>query len=336
MLFTGDALEQATDYRVAARRAARFQGIGLAADLGCGIGGDTIWLAGAADRVWGIDLDETRLIFARHNCAEYNLADKVSFTRADVIRLPGSSASVSAFFADPARRSAQGKRVFDPNHYSPPLDKLTATYKNRPLGIKVGPGLDFDTVPTVDEIEVVSLAGEVKEAVLWFNGLATPGISRRATLLPAGETLTDTGPAICPVERLGDYLYEPDPAVIRAGLVEQLGARLALNRLDPYIAYLSGHRPLISPLVKSYGIEARLPLKIKAINRYLKAHGIGRVNVKQRGTGLIPDQILKQLKLIKTSPIERTLILVRIADDHLALVCRRLASESDVPQEEPG
>jgi hypothetical protein len=103
---------------------------------------------------------------------------------------------------------------------------------------------------------------------------------------------------------------------------------LQFNQLDPHIAYLSGNRPLLSPFSKGYRIEARLPLKLKAINRYLKQQAIGRVNIKQRGTGLAPAQVAKQLRPIKASPIERTLILVRLGDDHLALICEPLSPES--------
>ena len=73
-------------------------------------------------------------------------------------------------------------------------------------------------LPGVDEVEIVSLAGDVKEAVLWCRGLATPGVRRRATLLPTGATLTDAdAPDACPVAPPGRFLYEPDGAVVRAG-----------------------------------------------------------------------------------------------------------------------
>jgi len=95
-----------------------------------------------------------------------------------------------------------------------------------------------------------------------------------------------------------------------------------LTRLDQHIAYLSGHEPLDSVFVKAYAIEARLPLKLKQINRYLQQHHISRVNLKQRGTGLSPDQLAGRLKPAKEG-LERTLILVRVKDAHHALICRR-------------
>ncbi len=54
-----------------------------------------------------------------------------------------------------------------------------------------------------------------------------PEVSRRATFLPSGVTITDAQRAEdCPVKAIGRYLYEPDGAVIRAGLVEQVGVAL--------------------------------------------------------------------------------------------------------------
>jgi hypothetical protein len=321
MLFVGEALEQATDSRVARHRARRFRSVRCVADLGCGIGGDSLALAGSTDMVLALDQDPVRLIFARHNAAVYNLADKIIWVQADLLNLPAPLHRLDAAFADPARRSVEGKRAFSPRDYHPPLQALLSRFAACSLAVKVGPGLDFSSVPTAAEIESVSLNGEAKEAVLWFRDLATPGVTRRATCLPSGTTITDAQPDDCPLEPLASYLYEPDPAIIRAGLVKQVGARLKLSQIDPHIAFLSGDTLLNSDLVTAYQIEARLPLKIKLVNRYLQQNHISHVNIKQRGTGLSPDMVAAKLKPAKDG-LERTLILVRIKDDHFALIAK--------------
>ena len=121
----------------------------------------------------------------------------------------------------------------------------------------------------------------------------------------------------------GAVLCEPDAAVIRAGLVEQVAARLGLHLLDEHIAYLSGDTPADSSLVRCYHIEAQLPLKLKAINRYARENHIRRLNVKQRGTGLTPENVASRLKLAKEG-VERTLVLMRVQSRHIALICRRI------------
>ena len=158
--------------------------------------------------------------------------------------------------------------------------------------------------------------------MLWFNALATPGVSRRATLLPSGATITNADVDLCKIGLHGDYLFEPDPAIIRAGLVRQAGSLLSLWQLDRQIGYLSGDQHVKSPLVTAYHIEAKLPMQIRQINRYLQEQHISRVNIKQRGTGLSPEKVSRQLKPAKAG-IERTLILARIGDEHMAFLCER-------------
>ena len=90
----------------------------------------------------------------------------------------------------------------------------------------------------------MSFGGGVKEAVLWSAGFAAGGVRRRATVLPAGRQLTDADPAEPRVGPVGGYLYEPDGAVIRAGLVQQLAALLpGGRRIAEQLAYLSADGP---------------------------------------------------------------------------------------------
>ncbi|MFQ5578851.1 MAG: methyltransferase domain-containing protein, partial [Anaerolineae bacterium] len=212
MLFTRPALEQATHRQVARYRAKRFAGLARVADLGCGIGGDSLRLARVAGPVWGVGRGPVRLLCARHNAAVYGLSRRVRFAQADMLALPVPLPRFNALFADPARRTTAGARVFSPRRYRPPLDALLAAFAHRPMGIKVAPGLDYAPLAAVGEVEVISLRGEAKEAALWFNALATPGVTRRATLLPGEQTLTGNAPGDCPVGPLSDFLFEPDPA----------------------------------------------------------------------------------------------------------------------------
>src|SRR5204863_8952386 len=93
--------------------------------------------------------------------------------------------------------------------------------------VKVAPGIPHSLVPEGVEAEWVSDGGEVKEAALWSGRTATA--RHRATVIPASNSgraglasLTDDGdPGIegVGVGEVGAFLYEPDGAVIRAGLV---------------------------------------------------------------------------------------------------------------------
>ncbi|WP_460366767.1 methyltransferase domain-containing protein, partial [Actinocorallia lasiicapitis] len=57
---------------------------GTALDVGCGEGGDALWLAGRGWRVHGVDISATALTRAAAHAADLGLADRTSWARADV------------------------------------------------------------------------------------------------------------------------------------------------------------------------------------------------------------------------------------------------------------
>jgi len=324
MLFTDAGLQQTTHPAVAARRAERFRGHAWVADLGCGLGGDTLALARVAAGVLAVDRDPIRLLFARHNAGVYGLGDRISFVQADALAAPFAPQDLTVY-CDPGRRTAAGRRTFQPEDYEPPLSRLWERLAGTAgLAIKVGPGIPYETLPWADEVEIVSLDGQVREATLWCGALATPGVRRRATLLPAGATVTDAQSAAgCPVRPAGTHLYEPDGAVIRAGLVRQVGTLLGLWQLERRIAYLSGNEQVVSPFVQGFEVLEQLPFGLKPLRRRLRELGVGVLEIKKRGVALDPDDFRRRLQLRGRE--SRTLILTRIGDRPVAFICRRNA-----------
>ena len=308
--WTGPALEQASSFAVAAHRARRFERPVL--DLCCSVGGDLLALpAGSV----GVDLDEARLLLAREN-AEV-LGREVSLVRADVTALPlPAGADV---FVDPARR-AGGRRVFDPRAYAPPLDTVLGWRGQvRSLGAKVAPGVDHDVLPDDVEVELVSLHGDVKEAVLWA-GAARSGHRRSATLLPGGDVLRDVPVPVPDVRPPGRWLLEPDGAVVRAHLVAQVAALVDGWLLDSTIAYVAADANVATPYGKWFEVLEVLPFGLKPLRERLRAYDAGPLVVKKRGTAVEPDVLRKQLKL--TGSREVTVVLTRVAGRHVAMVVR--------------
>ncbi len=321
MLFTDAGLQQSTHPAVAAHRAERFRGRPWVADLGCGLGSDTAALAQVAGGVLALDRDAVRLSCARHNARIHGVGERTTFVQADVLSPPLCPSRLSVF-ADPGRRTAAGRRTFRPDDYEPPLSPLWERWREADgLAIKVAPGIPYTALLWANEAEAVSLQGQVKEITLWCGDLATPGVHRRATLLPSGATITDVEPQDCPVKAVGRYLYEPDGAVIRAGLVRHAGAALGLWQLDARIAYLSGDEPLASPMVQGFEVEEQLAFGLKSLRRRLRELGVGVLEIKKRGMALEPDVFRRRLKLSGNE--SKTLILTRIGDKPVALLCQR-------------
>lgn len=329
MLFTADGLQQASSLIVARHRANRLTGMRVA-DLTCGLGGDAVAIAEVAAQTIALDRDALRLRFARHNLDTYGLT--ANFVQADALQPSFDVALVDTIYADPGRRSERG-RIFSPRDYQPPLDELYRIYSNK-LVAKVAPGIDYTTLDWPAEVEIVSLRGEVKEAVLWGRSTILTQTSdlypqsslRRATLLPSGNALTsDDAPDECSVASAGRYLYEPDGAIIRAGLVRNLANRLGLWQLDPQIAYLSSDAAVTSPLVRRFTVEQAAPFSLKALTTRLRELSVGIVEIKKRGLDIDPDALRQRLKL--HGPNSRTVILTRIGNQPMMYICQGLGLE---------
>lgn len=283
-------------------------------DLGCSVGGDLVPLAAVAPAV-GVDLDLARLLLARANAQGAGV--DVGLVQADVTTLRPDG----LVFADPARR-AGGRRGFDPRSWSPPLD-LVLGWPTTGLGVKVAPGIDHEALPRELEVEVVSLHGEVKEAVLWGGSLRR-GARRTATLLPSGATLTSAGAPVPDVRPPGRYLLDPDGAVVRAHLVAELAQLLAGWLLDPTIAYVSADEARPTPYGRWFEVREVMPFSVKRLKERLRALDAGVLVVKKRGTAVEPEQLRRRMDL--SGSREVTVVLTRQAGAQVVLVVEPLRS----------
>ena len=310
LYFTREALEQASGWEIATYRAERFRPYERLADLGCSAGSDSLALAGVAPTV-GLDLDGLRLRMAQANACALGLGSSLAFAQTDLrnpLPLPVRDQKLALFF-DPGRR-AGGKRARSVREYEPPLAVIRDWLRACPaLGVKISPGVILAEVEGLGaEIEFISLAGELKEAVLWFGPLKTA--ERRATLLPGGDTLTEAPGVSLGAREPGAYLYEPDPAVLRAGLVQTLGGQLGAWQIDAGIAYLSCNRLVETPFARHWIVEDWFPFNLKRLRAYLRQRRVGRVTVKKRGSPLQPEELIRQLRL--EGEEERVLFLTHV------------------------
>ena len=319
MYFTPDGLEQSTRLEVSRHRAARisFARPTSVVDLGCGIGGDLMAVATTGVTTAGVDLDPVRVAVAEANLRALDLPGAVMVADATTLDLSGFGIA----FADPARRTGRG-RVFDVDAYTPPWSFVESLLQ-RPACVKVAPGIPHDRVPTGVEAEWVSFRGEVKEAALWSPQLATT--ARRATVMTGNglATLTEEDdPGSAPVRAAGRYLYEPDGAVIRSGLVTAVAAALDGGLLDPHIAYLTADTEAITPFARGYEVLEELPFHTKHLKAALRERGIGRLTIKKRGVDVVPEELRQRLSL--QGDAEATIVMTRVDGHGTALLVRPL------------
>ncbi len=309
MVFDRTGLEQATRRRVAEHRAARLarSGARTVVDLGCGIGADLVALARSGLGVTGIDLDPARVAMARANLAALGLPGEVQEGDAEQVEV----APYDAAFVDPARRGATG-RTFDPAAWSPSWTLVETLLRGATPAhavAKSAPGIPHRLVPPGAEAEWVSDGGNLVEAALWGRSLATAG--RRASVLPAGATLTDADdPGPTPPGPMLGYLYEPDDAVTRAGLVTAVTALVGGRLVDEHLAYVTADRLVATPFARAYRVVEELPYREKPLRAALRARDVGPLTVKKRGVAVVPEQLRQRLGLSGSVPA--TVVLTRV------------------------
>ncbi|MDR1790645.1 MAG: class I SAM-dependent methyltransferase [Propionibacteriaceae bacterium] len=290
--FTADGLQQATRPPVAAWRANWLvsQGITRVADLTCGLGTDAIAFRAAGLDVIAVEADPVTACFAQRNigipvtCA---LAEDVATALLD---------PTTAVFIDPSRRDAHGQ-FWGTSAMSPSLDWTLELLRAQGGCVKLAPGLDHALIPTWASAYWISHHGTLVEVMLTTE----PNQRRTAVVLGNGNAtaaemqLRPTAPAS--VRQIQKYVYEPDPAVIRAGGIAQLAQELDAGLLAEKIAYLTSDSLVVTGLATAFAVEAVWPYDERVIRRELAEREIGTLEIKARGVEVDPAKLRPRLRL---------------------------------------
>ncbi|PWB56122.1 MAG: methyltransferase [Candidatus Methanoperedenaceae archaeon] len=256
----------------------------IIADLGCGIGGQVIFFAKECKKVYAVERDAQKLEYARENCRLYGV-DNVEFIQGDALS-PEIKAKVSdadIIFSDPARPLSEKERTLD--NLEPPITEIIKIYSD------VTPNMAFHAPPQMPperlvldcEREYLSLNGQLNRLTLYFGSLKS--CDRSAVVLPEGDNLCFSGSPKIRNSSLCDYVYEPEPSVIKAGLLNELAQTLKKGNKDIFYYKGDEKRTLLtsSMLVGSHffkdsyrvrGSTDKDMSKLKEILKSLKAKNV--------------------------------------------------------------
>jgi hypothetical protein len=256
-----------------------------------------------------------------------------------------SLAGVDAVFIDPARRSGPGTasagtaRRFRAGFSEPPLDWCVALASRvEAVCVKAAPGLPEELIPAGWEAEFIAEARDLKEAVLWSPALASAPVAggpdgargpRRATVLaiaptgqpPRADTLVARPGGPVPLREPGEYLLDPNPAVTRASLVEDLARGLGDDaaKIDPQIAFLTLDRDVRTPFARTLRVQHSAPWNERQFAKRLRELDVGAVDIRRRGLAGDVDQIRRRLKL--AGKTRATVVITRVNDKPWGLIC---------------
>ncbi|HEX3999670.1 MAG TPA: hypothetical protein VHX65_14045 [Pirellulales bacterium] len=329
----------------------------LFADLCCGIGGDLIAIGNCGPTI-GVDRDPVAALLAEANLAACGLlipghaggntggargtreshagraVEKCARVQVGDVAV-FSVAECNAWHIDPDRRP-EGRRTTRAVLHDPPpasIEQLLSMCPN--AAVKLAPAA---VLPggwaSRAELEWITTRRECRQLVAWFGGLATQLGTRRATVLSAGRqrrTFTGEADLVTGVaNRIGRYVFEPDAAILAAGLAGALAREYGLEAVAARGAYLTGepsgemlrNSVLRDAALASFEVLDVVPLRVKALRQWLRERGIGRVDVKKRAVDIDPHRLAADLR--SECNDHATLLVYSQGEKKLAIIARRL------------
>jgi hypothetical protein len=188
------------------------------------------------------------------------------------------------------------------------------------VAIKLAPGLPHSAIPAGWSFETIALGADLKEGVLWSPAFDIPDFT--ATVVDGATVHTLSA---IPGDRVGtrapepgDILYDPNPAIGRAGLVEDLARSLGAKRIDAQIAFLVGREPVPTPFARAGRVLASLPWHERNLKQAVIDLNGGEVTIRRRGLPGNVDEITKRLRGRGNRPL--WIAMTRVDDRPWAIV----------------
>ncbi len=221
----------------------------IIADLGCGIGGQVIFFAKKCMKVYAVERNPEKLNFARENCRLYNV-NNVEFILGDALS-PETRTKVSdadIIFSDPARPLAEKERTLE--NLEPPVTEIINMYSDitEDLAFHAPPQINPSRIIFDCEREYLSLNGQLNRLTLYFGSLKC--CDRSAAFLPAMGRLCSSSAPDIKRSSLNSYVYEPEPSIVKARLLNELAETLSKDNKDIFFYKGDEHRILLtSPIL---------------------------------------------------------------------------------------
>jgi hypothetical protein len=269
-----------------------------------GIGIDDWAMSSFAKRIDSCDIDSEI-----HELAQFNLnlfsMNNVKRHLVDGIAFIKNSEKVDCIYADPDRRP-RANRVFRLEDSEPDIlgniDLLLE--KSEELWIKISPMADITDLekklPSIQKIYVLAWHGEVKELLISCTK-ANEGIKKLCAINQINGQLELFEKIFNPFTNdfghSGNYLYEPNRAIIKAGLSAEYCAYLKVKMLSLQSHFFVSDQ-LISPFFgRTFQMVKCMPYKPKFIIKYLEINYINKANISCRNFRETPEQLKVRFKL---------------------------------------
>ncbi|TCD48134.1 class I SAM-dependent methyltransferase [Chlorobium sp. N1] len=307
LIYTSRALEQASEERAASYMASLLRGRRVI-DLSGGLGVDAAFLAGSFEEVVHAERDPVLSAVARHNMQVLG--------HGNVRCLGGDGPEVLRgypegyfdwIYLDPDRREG-GRRSVGLETGSPDVLALQDELLRRApsVCVKASPALETSTLrqrlPSLSSVRVLSVDGRCRATLLVLRRDPPPEVERLAVCIDGAESGVrcfgwhDTG------ERrvaggVAEWLLEPDPAILRAGLEAVVAEEFGLSFVNRTVGYLTGpERPEGFP-GRAFRVVEAASYNDRSFREFLRRHDIRGASVQRRDFPLSADALRARYRL---------------------------------------
>ncbi len=278
-----EGLQLSTPEIVAAYIAKRLK-TDIIADLGCGIGGQVIFFARECKKVYAVERNPEKLEYAKKNCELYGVKN-VEFIPGDALELSTIEkvSDANIIFSDPARPLSEKERTL--TNLEPPITEILKLYSDitPELAFHAPVQMPQSRIALDCECEYLSLNGQLNRLTLYFGALKQ--CERSAVVLPGEVKLRSSDAAGIKTGELEQYIYEPEPSVVKAELLNELahevsekGDEIFFYKGDAKRTLLTSSKLIGSPFFKdSYRVVGKTEMDVSVIKELLKSKNAGKV-----------------------------------------------------------
>jgi hypothetical protein len=273
-------------------------------DITGGFGIDSYYFSKKIKSVTHCEINPELSVIAQHNAQALH-ATNIEFKAEDGIAyLRTSDASFETIYVDPARRAEKGK-VFMLEDCTPDIASNLDTLlgKSSRIIVKTAPLLDISAgiseLKQVSEIHIVSVKNECKE-LLWIIDKDHNGDTKIIAVTLNNGIEKDfsfyrsvSNGSIQFVDDLntGDYLYEPDAALLKSGAFNLIGTTYNLLKLHP-------QTQLFSSAIVNEDFPGRIfKIEVVLTTAALKKQENLKGNVIVRNYPAKPEDLVKKYKI---------------------------------------
>lgn len=330
------SLEQCSSEITARYKAGLVEGHSLV-DLTGGFGIDCSFMAQNFTKATYVECQKELCEIAQHNFPLLGL-EHVAIVHADATEYLTRMEQADCLFIDPARRDAKGGKTIAISDCTPDIKALLPLLlkKAATVLIKLSPMLDLSAaladLPSAYEAHVVAVRNECKELLLLLKPTMPPSCNLIATNIDNESsrqrfvfTKEEEQASPCTyTSDIGQYLYEPNAAILKAGAYKSVAIRFGLEKLHPNSHLYTSNQPVADFPGRRFIVQAAVPFNKQATRQLLK--DVDKANLTVRNFPTSVDELRKKLKLheggncylFATTSTDGRKLLIRCTKDSLS------------------